>query len=140
MWHWPVLVPQLPPLRPAVPALGRGCCGPGEHCGGCHSSGLTPTRVTQAGQGTDCLHPCSHPLKGCSCLCSAAERDLGFFYLYDPLGVLVLTPFPMDILEELLLILPFSLNSFDFPFLRPVDDCFAPALHCKPMATSCPFR
>lgn len=102
--------------------------------------GLAPTGVTQAGEGTACLQPCSHPLQGCSRLCSAAERDLGFFPLCDPLGLLVLTPFPRNILEELLLILPFSLNSFDFPFLRPVDDCFAPTLHCKPVATSCPFR
>lgn len=75
----------------AAPTSCCACPGSGEHCGVCGSGGLTPTRVPQAGEGTDCLQPCSHPLKGCSCLCSAAERDLGFFPLCDPLGVLVLT-------------------------------------------------
>lgn len=133
-WHWPLLAPQLPP-HPAVPAPGRGSTVEDVRAGA-----DTTALVSQAGEGTDCLHPCSHPLKGCSCLCSAAERDLGFFPQCDPLGVLVLTSFPMDVLEELLLILLFSLNSFGFPFLKPVDDCFAPAPHCKPVATPCPFR
>lgn len=126
-------------LCPCAPVPGSGVLRAGGALWRCHSGGGTcwshPGR-----EGTACLQPCSRPLKGCSCLCSAAERDLGFFPLRDPLGLLVLTPFPRKILEELLLILPFSLNSFDFPFLRPVDDCFAPTLHCKPVATSCPFR
>lgn len=63
---------------------------------------------------------CLHPFKGWSWLCSAAEFAFFLFVVFFlqcvPLERLVLTLFPRDVLKELLLTLPFSLNSFDFPF------------------------
>lgn len=59
----------------------------------------------------------------CGCACTHLKAGLGFaqqlkeeFFSPQcvPLGCLVLTSFPGDALKELLLTLPFSLNSFDF--------------------------
>lgn len=61
-WHWPILVPQLPPLCPAVPgslcpcARVRGAEGRGSPVE-VSQQGLAPTGVTQAGKR---LPACSH--------------------------------------------------------------------------------